>query len=109
MGEIIYDLDGKPIPARYSTATHTAVTVTTASGAALAANAGRRYALFINDSDTVMYLKLGATAVANEGIRLNANGGSYEMSAMLGSLYTGAVNAIHGGTGNKILLVTSGT
>jgi len=92
----------------YTTSTHTAVTVTTASGAALAANTSRKYALFINDSDTVIYLKLGAAAVANQGIRLNAAGGSYEMTAPMGNLFTGAVNAIHGGTGNKTLLVTEG-
>lgn len=92
----------------YTTPTHTAVTVTTTSGQALAANANRIYALFQNDSDTAIYLKIAATAVANQGIRLNANGGSYEMSLKAGNLNTGAVNAIHGGTGNKTLLVTEG-
>ena len=92
----------------YTTPTHTAVVVTTASGIALAANANRLYALLINDSDTVIYINLGATAVANQGIRLNADGGSYEMSKRLGSLYSGVINAIHGGTGDKTLLVTEG-
>jgi len=95
-------------PGVYTTPTHTAVSVGVASGAALAANANRLYALLVNDSDTTIYIKLGATAVANEGIRLNANGGSYEMSRKSGSLYTGAINAIHGGSGSKVLLVTEG-
>jgi len=82
--------------------------VTTVTGAALAANANRIYAMFINDSDTPIYLMLGAAAVANQGIRLNAAGGSYEMSALEGNLYVGAVNAIHGGAGNKNLLVLEG-
>ena len=67
-----------------------------------------RIALLVNDSDTAIYLKLGADAVANQGIRLNANGGSYEMSRLHGNLYVGASNAIHGSTGNKVLLVTEG-
>lgn len=94
--------------AAYATPTHTAVNVTVASGLVLAANADRRYALLINDSDTPIYLALGVAAAVNQGIRLNAAGGSYEMSAPLGNLYTGAVYAIHGGAGNKVLLVTEG-
>ena len=92
----------------YTTPTHTAVNVTTGTGAVLASNANRLYALLVNDSDTTIYIKLGVAAVANQGIRLNANGGNYEMSAMLGNLYTGAINGIHGGTGNKALLMTEG-
>jgi len=75
----------------------------------LVADATRRYALFINDSDTVIYLNLGGASAVNQGIRLNANGGSYEMSAQCGNLYTGAVNANHGGGAvDKLLLVTTG-
>jgi len=94
----------------YKTATHTVVTVTTASGVALAANGAREYALLINISDTAIYLKLGAAAVASEGIRLNTVGtvgDRYEMSRALGNLYQGAINAIGGST--KLLLVTEGT
>ena len=91
-----------------TTATHTTATVTITTGAALAANTSRIWALFVNDSDTTIYLKLGVVAVANQGIRINANGGSFEMSSQSGNLYTGAVNAIHGGAGNKVLLVTEG-
>lgn len=96
----------------FGTAPHTVGSVSTASIIALSANANRRYALFINDSDTVIYLKLGATAVANQGIRLNGGGTAsdrYEMTIGAGNLYTGAVHAIHGGSGTKILLVTEGT
>ncbi len=46
---------------------HTAVTVGATSVVALAANADRSYVKFYNDSDAVIYLKFGATAVANEG------------------------------------------
>ena len=92
----------------YASPTHTAPVVTTDSGTVLAANASRKYALLINDSDAVIYLALGTAAALNQGIRLNANGGSYEMSAAGGNLYTGAVYAIHGSTGDKVVLATEG-
>ena len=91
----------------YTTPTHTAVTVGVATGEALAANVNRLYALLVNDSDTVIYIKLGAAAVLNAGIRLNANGGSYEMSKNFGNLYTGAINAI-ASAASKNLIVTEG-
>ena len=89
----------------YTTPTHTAPSIGTTSTIALASNAGRLYALLINDSDETIYLKLGVAAVVNEGIRLNANGGSYEMSKKLGNLYTGAINAICASGGKKLLIL----
>ena len=89
----------------YTVPTHTAPTIGATSTAALAANANRLYALLVNDSDTPIYIKLGATAVANQGIRLNANGGSYELSEKEGNLYTGAINAICASGGKKILVL----
>ncbi len=68
--------------------THTALTVGTSSGVVLAANAERSYVKIINDSDTVIYLKVGAAAVVNQGIRVEANGGIFDMSARLGNLDT---------------------
>lgn len=93
----------------YTTATHTTASVTTASGTVLAANTGRVYALIINDSDTTIYLKIGATAVASQGIRLNANGGSYEIGHAWGNLTHQAIYGIHAGTGTKMLLVLEAT
>jgi len=87
------------------TPVHTAVTVGTSSTLALAANANRESALFVNDSDETIYLSLNGSASLNSGIRLNANGGSYEMSKELGSLAVLAVNAIST-SGSKKLLVT---
>jgi hypothetical protein len=92
----------------YSTPSHTTISVTTTSGQALASNTNRKYALLVNDSDTDMYIMLGSSAVLNQGIRINANGGSYEMSNNFGNLYTGAISVIHGGSGSKILLATEG-
>ncbi len=65
------------------------VTIGDTSTMALAANAGRREATFVNDSDETIYLRLGTDAVMNSGIRLNANGGSYTTT-----VYTGIVTAI---------------
>jgi hypothetical protein len=90
----------------FSTCTHTAVAVAATTTTAKAANTDRIGLLLVNDSDTTIYIKIGAAAVLNQGIRLNANGGSFEMNAALGSLASGAVNAIHGGSGTKALLVT---
>ena len=89
------------------TLSHSVATIGVSTGTALAANADRKYALFVNDSDSVIYLKIGSAAIANQGIRLNANGGSYEMSSVYGNLDTRIINAISGGA-NKALLVTEG-
>jgi hypothetical protein len=96
------------ISCNLTTESHTEVAVAATSTAVLAANPNREYALFMNDSDTVQYLMLGAAAVANKGIRLNASGGSYEMSPNIGNMYRGAIYGIHGGSGNKNLLVLEG-
>lgn len=90
------------------TITHTQPSIAATTTAALAANTSRRYALLENDSDEVIYIKVGAAAVLNQGIRINASGGSYEMSAEIGNLNTGAINAIST-SGSKVLLVVEGT
>lgn len=77
--------------------------VTAASAICLAPNRNRSYALFVNDSDTVIYIMKGKVAVAHRGIRLNAEGGNYEINAT--NLYKGEVSAIHAGAGNKALLI----
>ena len=92
---------------KYTTPTYTQPLIGATTTEALASNANRLYALLENDSNETIYLKLGAAAVLNQGIRLNANGGSYEMSKLLGNLYTGAINAICA-TGGKTLLVLEG-
>lgn len=86
---------------------HTTASMTGTSAAVLAANQGRKYALIVNDGSTACYLNLGSTAVANEGIRVNANGGSYEMSRGWGNLFTGVINGILN-SGTATLLVTEG-
>lgn len=83
--------------------TNTGVNVGVASTLVLAANASRKYASFVNDSDTVIYLAVGAAAVVGQGIRINANGGSFEIER--NNLTHKAVYGIHGGVGNKVVTV----
>jgi hypothetical protein len=94
--------------ASYTTAGHTNVNVNGNTNI-IAANGNRKYLLIVNDSDTVIYLAFGGNATVPVGIRLNASGGSYEMSAQEGNLYTGAIYANHGGGAvDKVLLLTEG-
>lgn len=90
------------------TMTASNATVGTSSGVLLSANADRKYALIVNDSSATVYISVdGAAAVANRGIRLNANGGSYEMSLSYGNLTTVQINAISGSSGCNVI-VTEG-
>jgi hypothetical protein len=91
--------------AAITSVTHTAVTVGAATTAVAAANADRKWLLIINNSDETIYLKLGAAAVLNQGIRINAAGGALELTG--GSIYVGAVNGICA-SGGKVALVTEG-
>ncbi len=86
---------------------HTVVTAANATTRVVDANENRVYLLLVNDSDEAIYIKFGAAAALNEGIRLNASGGSFEMSPANANLYTGFINAIST-SGNKKLLVTQG-
>ncbi len=74
--------------------THATVSCASTSTEALAANQGRVSALFVNDSTSVIYLALNQTAVAGEGIRLNASGGSYYITDADGNLDREGVNCI---------------
>ncbi len=79
-----------------------AVNCGVASLPVLAINRNRIGALFCNDSDTVIYLALDNVAAINSGIRLNANGGAYEINFT--NLYRGPVSAITTAA-NKVLTV----
>lgn len=78
------------------------VTVGNTTTEVLEANADRKAAIFINDSDETLYLAVGQNAVMNRGERLNAQGGSFVMSPKLLSLE--AVNGICS-SGGKICTV----
>lgn len=71
-----------------------AVSVGVASGVLLAANASRRYAIFVNTSANYVSLAFGGAATLYSGITLNPLGGAYEMSEGAGNLYRGEVRAI---------------
>ena len=60
----------------------TFVTILSTSLVALAANASRRGAILVNDSsqDIFLSLRTGAPAVVGSGFRINAGGGSYEIT-----------------------------
>lgn len=85
---------------------HSVITVDTSSGIALAANTARKYAYFQNDSDTVIYLSVGAPAKLNHGIRLGANGDAYAFIEGQ-NLTSDFIYAICSAT-PKLLLVTEG-
>lgn len=84
-----------------ATPTNDKADVATTTTAIIAANTARGYACLVNLSDTRVDLGFGANAVANKGISLNANGGSYEITRQ--NMFRGAVNGIHAGTGTKIV------
>lgn len=87
------------------TVAHTAIAVAVTSTVAVAAKSNRTLLILENISDTNIDCKIGAAAVANEGIRLYANGGTLFLDA---KYPTGAVNCIHAGSGTKTLTVTEG-
>lgn len=89
------------------TFTHSEVVVGVASGAAIAANDEREYLLLVNDSDASIYLGIGVAAEMNKGIRINAGGGSYEISPRNGNFTTVDINAI-AIAATKTLMVTEG-
>ena len=101
----IVDSAGASIFNGVSSATNTKVSVGSTDTQVLAANSTRKFAVFVNDSDEAIYLSLSATAVINEGIRLNAAGGAYEINLM--NLYTGEVSGICT-SGTKNITVAEG-
>ena len=83
-----------------SASSNTKVSVGSTSTTVLAANANRRFAVIVNDSDEDIYLNLSGTAVINEGIRINANGGNY-----VEDIYTGIITGICA-SGSKNVTIT---
>lgn len=78
----------------------------------LDANQNRKYAAVINDSDTVVYLypdnftdtaAASTTLMANKGVRLNANGGSFEITS--DNLYTGQLWLATTTAGKNVLVI----
>lgn len=65
----------------------------------LASNPARKSAMIVNDSDEDVYLNYSATAVINEGIRINANGGSIREES-----YTGVITGITASGGKNVTI-----
>ncbi len=79
------------------------IAIGTTSVMVLPANPRRISALIVNDHATnVLYLKLGKNAVANEGIRINGGGGSYEIA--LTNPWEGEVHGVANGAGTTTLI-----
>lgn len=93
------------VDARSATASNTRVAVTTASTQLLAANANRKIASIFNQSGATLFLKLGAAAVVNQGIRL-PNFSEYTIGRDF--QWTGTINAISS-AGTNTLEVFEGT
>jgi len=75
-----------------TSATNSKVTIGTSTTVVLAADAARLSVTLVNDSIDDMYISTHASAVMNEGIRINASGGSLTLDK--GSGCTLTVNAI---------------
>lgn len=67
-------------------------TVGTTSLAFLNANPQRNYAILVNDSLQDIWLGFGEAAVSDKGIRLNSEGGNYEITWK--NLFVGTISAI---------------
>tara|TARA_R100000808_G_scaffold8880_1_gene24800 strand:+ start:12675 stop:13076 length:402 start_codon:yes stop_codon:yes gene_type:complete len=67
------------------------VSVGTTSTAVRGSSTDRVMVALVNDSDAVIYIALGEAATINNGIRLNANGGSI---VIVNPTWTGTINAI---------------
>lgn len=73
----------------FTTGTATKVTVGSTSTKVLDDNLVKQKLILTNDSDEVIYVNVGAAAVANQGIRLNASGGQiiFEAGEARGEIY----------------------
>ena len=83
-------------------------TVGSSSGTIVAANTSRKLLASVNDSNDEVFLGIGETAVINEGIRLNAGGGSVVFGGSGLPLTLLAVNGIASGA-SKNVTVQEGT
>lgn len=92
------------MPEEVSNITNLNVSIGTSSTQVLAANSNRKLLILVNDSDENIYVSLGGTATLNNGIRLNANGGSFVLD---NPIYKGVVNAISS-SGSKTLAGVEG-
>lgn len=79
------------------------VTVGTSSTLITATSSSRQYLGIVNDGDTAVYINFGNAAQLGKGIRLNANGGSYEVNGE--NLFMGAVYGIATSTPSDVSFI----
>ena len=65
-------------------------------------NPNRKIATICNDSANIVYLSLGRVAIANEGLRLNPNGGVFMFGEFTDFPYFGEVSAISVAAGSNV-------
>jgi hypothetical protein len=90
---------------RRSQAQHTKADVDIASSLVLAKSGLRTNAIFVNNGDVPVFLTFSVDACKDEGIRVNGNGGSYELSEKSGNLDMRAVYGVVS-EGDTTILVT---
>lgn len=95
-------------PRILQTSQNKSVIIGTGSTKVLLFNEERGYATIVNDSDEDIYLALGADAVLNSGVRLNAYGGSLEIGGG-GDNYFGEVSAICTTGGKRVVVMELNT
>lgn len=89
----------------FENASNFAVTIGTTSTLIKSANESRKLLALVNDSDVNIFIALGAPAVMNSGIRLNANGGNIVLAS---PVFMGDVYGITA-AGGKIIVGVEGT
>lgn len=100
-------LCASPALAQRFTPTYFAVAVNSTTSTVVAvANNSRNSLLIINDSDTNVYCKIGAAAVAHEGFLLVANGGGRYLDYKFA---TGRVECKSLSSSGKVILVEDGS
>jgi len=108
---ILIDEDGNkinptnplPISNIYTPTINSKISVGSGTTVILTANADRKIARIINDSNEIIYLAEGASAIMNEGTRLNANGGTYEINST--ALHKSAINGICTSGGKNVTIL----
>lgn len=91
-----------------SSATEATGGVTTSSTTILAASASRKGGYIVNESDTDIWISLGGTATAAvPSTKVRANGGTLSLVIDGKNTYTGAITAIHAGTGTKNVTIVT--
>ena len=98
-----------PIPLQWHISSVEDTFATVAGGVSTlirAANPGRCNLVIVNDCDATVYLARGNAAVIGSGIRLNANGGSYEINEL--NMFFGDIYGIATGQDDCNVTVSEG-